>query len=37
MYVKVESLEKYGADPLLIQRLPLILEEKLDNEKLLSS
>lgn len=33
LYAKVGELEKYGAGHLLIEKLPLILEEKLDKER----
>lgn len=33
LYAKVESIEKYGADEELIQSLPMIQEERLDNER----
>jgi hypothetical protein len=34
LYAKENEIEKYGADAVLIQNLPLILEEKRDEEKI---
>ena len=33
LYAKVDAVEKYGGNNLLIERMPLILEEKRDFEK----
>ena len=34
LYARVDVAEKYGADNILISNMPLILEEKRDNERL---
>ena len=33
LYAKIEAVEKYGGSSILIERMPMILEERLENEK----